>query len=320
MTRYHVPTPKDPDYYRRGGSLPSDADPDELAAFNLVCREHADRHRAMDAYTRAARDLSRRVQGYAERTNQPYDEVIRRLHDQERQRQAYSHEAQQRYLAAIQAQAEVRRDLEDRGFLPRSEDRDGRKSTSWAEEMRADAEAREAAREARERIETKAAPLTIAGLPLVEFKMAGTEARFSGYAAAYGPPPDKADDIIEFGAFKEAIQQARDANLPSPSSRRRLWPMLFGHDQKHPIGAIMAAHEDSRGLYVEGLIATDIADGQTAYSLLSKGFAGGLSIGYRTLRATHDAKGTRHITKAALMEVSFVPFPANTRAGVTSMS
>ncbi len=54
-----------------------------------------------------------------------------------------------------------------------------------------------------------------------------------------------------------------------------------------------------------------------AAELLAAGAIDGLSIGYRTVRATKDEKGQRHLAELELWEVSLVTFPmlADARVG-----
>jgi HK97 family phage prohead protease len=147
----------------------------------------------------------------------------------------------------------------------------------------------------------------------LEVKAVGGEARFRGYASTFGNL-DLMGDVVEAGAFRTTLAAAK------AQSRRTLWPVLWSHDREQPIGGIVAAHEDSHGLAVEGVLGLDLPAGKQAYVVLANGYAAGLSIGYRTRNATHDRRGNRHITSAELMEVSVVPFPANTQATVSAVS
>ena len=53
----------------------------------------------------------------------------------------------------------------------------------------------------------------------------------------------------------------------------------------------------------------EITRGREAAELIAAGALDGLSIGYRTKRATKDAQGRRHLTEVELWEVSLVTFP-----------
>ncbi len=68
--------------------------------------------------------------------------------------------------------------------------------------------------------------------------------------------------------------------------------------------------EDTRGLYVKGRILTDVArGGAEAAALIEAGAIDGLSIGYRTVKATKNDKGQRLLHELELWEVSLVTFP-----------
>jgi uncharacterized protein len=136
---------------------------------------------------------------------------------------------------------------------------------------------------------------------------AHTTRRFGGYAALFGVP-DNGRDLIVRGAFARTL-----AAGPRP--------LLWQHDAKEPIGRIVAAREDPRGLYVEGVIAGGAMRGRDALALLEVGALTGLSIGYRVLQAGADrTRGLRLIEAAELVEISLVTFPMQPRAGVTQLA
>ena len=63
---------------------------------------------------------------------------------------------------------------------------------------------------------------------------------------------------------------------------------------------------------------TDVAKGREAAALVGAGAIEGLSIGYRTVAATKDAKGQRTLTELELWEVSLVTFPMLPQARVAA--
>jgi HK97 family phage prohead protease len=68
--------------------------------------------------------------------------------------------------------------------------------------------------------------------------------------------------------------------------------------------------EDSRGLKVEGRLDLSVARAREALSLMRKGAIDGLSIGFRTRRATTDkSRGVRRLHEIDLWEISIVTFP-----------
>lgn len=122
---------------------------------------------------------------------------------------------------------------------------------------------------------------------------------FNGYASVFNEV-DLGRDTVAPGAFAMSLATKR------PSDIR----MLFQHDPDIPIGVWKAIAEDARGLRVTGCLALDTAKGREVHELLRIGAIDGLSIGFKTVRATADpATGIRTITQADLWEISVVTFP-----------
>lgn len=141
-------------------------------------------------------------------------------------------------------------------------------------------------------------------LPL-EIKADDESGTFEGYGAVFGNK-DRDGDIVARGAFSDSLK----AGMPA---------LLWQHDQKAPIGRFDEVREDDKGLYVKGKLAMH-GRGLEAYELLKMGALNGLSIGFVTKEASRDpATSTRTISKADLMEISLVTFPANELARVNSV-
>ena len=118
----------------------------------------------------------------------------------------------------------------------------------------------------------------------------------AGYASLFGAV-DQGGDVVGKGAYAASLQ-ARPAIK-----------MLWQHDPTQPIGVWEEVREDSKGLYVKGRILTSVAQGREAIALLEAGAIDGLSIGYRTVRASKNDKGQRVLQELELWEVSLVTFP-----------
>lgn len=152
------------------------------------------------------------------------------------------------------------------------------------------------------------APGTGEGLSGLEHKFArvgegitvegGTE--ISGYASLFGAP-DQGGDIVEPGAYAASLSGA----LKSGRSIKMLWQ----HDPTQPIGIWDEVREDAKGLYVKGRLLPGVAKAREAAELLAAGAIDGLSIGYRTVKASKNTKGQRLLTELELWEVSLVTFP-----------
>ena len=122
----------------------------------------------------------------------------------------------------------------------------------------------------------------------------------SGYASLFGAV-DQGNDVVAPGAYK--------ASLEALEARGSTVKMLWQHDPAQPIGIWDEVYEDETGLYVKGRLLPEIAKGREAAELIAAGALDGLSIGYRTKRASKDAQGRRHLTEVELWEVSLVTFP-----------
>ncbi|TRW96865.1 HK97 family phage prohead protease [Paracoccus sp. M683] len=121
-----------------------------------------------------------------------------------------------------------------------------------------------------------------------------------GYASLFGLT-DQGGDAVMPGAFAASLKK-----LAAKSDKVR---MLWQHDPTRPIGVWDEIREDERGLWVKGRLLPEVAQAREAAALIQAGAIDGLSIGYRTIRATRDQKGRRMLAEVELWEVSLVTFP-----------
>lgn len=131
----------------------------------------------------------------------------------------------------------------------------------------------------------------------------------AGYAAVWGRA-DSFGDVLVRGAFAASLAQHKAAGT-TPL-------MLWSHDPANPIGVWDSIVEDARGLRVAGRLVLDSTAGRDAYALLRAGAWSGLSIGFRTVRATATAKG-RRVEAVDLAEISGVTRPAQPAARITEV-
>jgi HK97 family phage prohead protease len=122
----------------------------------------------------------------------------------------------------------------------------------------------------------------------------------AGYASLFGTC-DQGGDIVERGAYAASLGRMAEGG-------RRV-KMLWQHDPAEPIGIWDEVREDARGLFVKGRLLEEVARAREAAALIAAGAIDGLSIGYRTLRATKDGQGRRLLSEVELWEVSLVTFP-----------
>jgi HK97 family phage prohead protease len=125
----------------------------------------------------------------------------------------------------------------------------------------------------------------------------------AGYAS-YFNIVDRMRDRVAKGAFKATLRAAKMMG--------KMPRMLWQHDPKQPIGVWTRLFEDDRGLFAEGKLVLGVPKADEAYLLLQQGAIDGLSIGFRTIQASHDKGGkTRTLLDIDLIEISLVTFGAN---------
>lgn len=137
--------------------------------------------------------------------------------------------------------------------------------------------------------------------------------RFQGYASTFGNV-DLGFDVVDRGAFKETIK-----------ANKGKFPILADHMWDSHIGYNESAKEDSTGLLVNGAINLKVQKGVEKFALAKQALElktrMGLSIGYSTINAkdeVNDGIRVRHLTELKLWEYSFVTFPMNVEAMVTT--
>lgn len=131
------------------------------------------------------------------------------------------------------------------------------------------------------------------------------EGRFSGYASLFNRL-DAGGDIVMPGAFAQSL-----------SKRRNPVRLLFQHDPKEPVGIWESIGEDSKGLVVAGRLVGGVPRADALKRLIESGALDGLSIGFRTVRATRES-GNRKLWQIELFEISIVTFPMMEDARIAS--
>lgn len=121
-----------------------------------------------------------------------------------------------------------------------------------------------------------------------------------GYASLFGEA-DQGGDIVQKGAYAGSIHRL--------VVRNQRVKMLWQHDPAQPIGVWDEVREDEKGLWVKGRLLESTRMGREAAVLIEAGAIDGLSIGYRTRKASKNDKGQRLLNELELWEVSLVTFP-----------
>jgi HK97 family phage prohead protease len=133
----------------------------------------------------------------------------------------------------------------------------------------------------------------VSGIPIDE------TGRFAGYASVFSQV-DGGGDVVMPGAFARTLARRGAERIR----------MLFQHDPKEPVGTWERVVEDGFGLWVEGRLVPGVPRADALRRLIERGAIDGLSIGFRTVRATREAKsGHRRLWQVDLWEISIVSFP-----------
>jgi uncharacterized protein len=125
------------------------------------------------------------------------------------------------------------------------------------------------------------------------------DGRFAGYASVFGRL-DEGGDMVMPGAFRKSL---------GLRGKHRV-KMLFQHDPKEPVGIWDTIREDPFGLWVEGRLVGEVPRADALRHLIAKRAVDGLSIGFRTIKATRDGpRDHRRLWEIDLWEISIVTFP-----------
>ncbi len=137
--------------------------------------------------------------------------------------------------------------------------------------------------------------------------------QIQGYASTSGSVPDRHGDIVLPGAFAKSLARHKvTGDMPA---------MLWSHAQEQPIGKWHSMHEDSTGLFVEGVLNLKTTKGREAFEHVKAGDAGGLSIGFTLPEGGREyvGDGVFKLKTVDLLEVSIVAIPANPLARITGV-
>lgn len=125
------------------------------------------------------------------------------------------------------------------------------------------------------------------------------DGRFAGYASVFGQL-DQGGDIVMRGAFAASLAAKGSGGIR----------LLFQHDPKEPVGIWEVLREDGYGLWAEGRLIEGVPRADALRRLIEKRALDGLSIGFRTRRATRQpGTGHRLLHSIDLFEISIVTFP-----------
>jgi HK97 family phage prohead protease len=143
----------------------------------------------------------------------------------------------------------------------------------------------------------------------LDVKLAGGDALglIEGYGSTFGTV-DSYGHAVAPSAFAKSLARHK-ATGSTPA-------FLWSHDPSEPIGKFTDIREDTRGLYVRGVINQGTQRGREALALLKSRDVTGLSIGFIPVSRRLEKNGVVTLTEIELFEISAVAMPANPRARV----
>jgi HK97 family phage prohead protease len=116
-----------------------------------------------------------------------------------------------------------------------------------------------------------------------------------GYAALFGVA-DQMADVVRAGAFGASLARSKTP-----------LPMYVEHERRLLAGEWTDVREDSRGVFVRGVIRDDLPGAARAKRMIARG-VDGLSIGFVPIVARKTVSG-RVLEEIDLLEVSIVTHP-----------
>lgn len=131
--------------------------------------------------------------------------------------------------------------------------------------------------------------------------------KIAGYASTF-KNTDLVNDIVAPGAFTNSLARKNGKKIK----------ILWQHDVTMPIGKVTAVKEDEKGLFIKAVLPKEHSTASDVITLIKSGIIDSMSIGFTINDAEFLKNDKRKLTDITLHEISFVTFPANEKATVTS--
>ena len=144
----------------------------------------------------------------------------------------------------------------------------------------------------------------------LQVKDLSEDGTFTGYGSVNGNVDSYGERVMP-GAFAGSLSKHKREG----TSVRMLWQ----HNPNEPIGIWEDLAEDAKGLWGKGRLIMEVQKAREVHALMKANAIGGLSIGYREIKATPDGN-VRNLEELDLREISPVSFPANRRARIEAVT
>ena len=143
----------------------------------------------------------------------------------------------------------------------------------------------------------------------LQVKDLSEDGTFTGYGSANGNVDSYGERVMP-GAFAGSLAKHKREGTNVL--------MLWQHNPNEPIGIWEDLAEDAKGLWGKGRLIMEVQKAREVYALMKAKAIGGLSIGYREIKASPDGN-VRNLDELDLREISPVSFPANRRARIEAV-
>lgn len=143
----------------------------------------------------------------------------------------------------------------------------------------------------------------------LQVKDLSEDGTFTGYGSVNGNVDSYGERVMP-GAFAGSLAKHKREGTSVL--------MLWQHNPNEPIGIWEDLAEDAKGLWGKGRLIMEVQKAREVHALMKANAIGGLSIGYREIKATPDGN-VRNLEELDLREISPVSFPANRRARIEAV-
>lgn len=152
--------------------------------------------------------------------------------------------------------------------------------------------------------------------------------KFNGYASVFGNRNANGSMTVK-GAFTDSIAWHK-AFAAKYGNHDTDILVFWGHDYKQPIGRLTEIYEDEYGLYISGIIDTDVPLGAEIWAMMQENIVDSVSIGFNPILYSKIGCEEADIAKLPrckgsapdimyevdLIEVSIVSLPADRYAKI----
>src|SRR5205807_2439258 len=127
-----------------------------------------------------------------------------------------------------------------------------------------------------------------------------------GYHSTYSNV-DLQGDRVQKGAFSKTVTEGKSRM----QTRGIIWPMLWMHSPDQPIGKVIDAQEDEKGLLITAQLDISMTGNEfnnpkaaMVFSGFKQSYVSEMSMGYIAIQKDYDKQGVRNLKECAIVESS----------------